>query len=216
MQAKTSNLVKRFNARALSVALLTVFPLAAPLEGQVEPDSVKLRNSCRLALQVLATGDPAPKREWAQVIVPQCSAADRQVALVAGVRRLRTSHDVRELEQVVESLASFHDGQLFAAVLQLAGDDGASDEARIEAFVALKGLSSEAPGLRYADFAAGIADNGIPLGRCGGFTDHKLPWDVGATPLPADFKAQISRLAERVRKDISLPRSVRGAAACAG
>ena len=216
MQTEASILMKRFNARVVSLALLSAFAIAARLEGQADPDSVKLRNSCRLALQVLATGVPAPKREWAQVIAPQCNVTDRQVALVAGVNRLRTSHDIRELEQVVESLVSFHDGQLFAAVLGLAGDNGASNEARIEAFVALKGLSSGLPGLRYADFAAGISEDGIPLGRCGGFSDHKLPWTDGVTPLPADFKARITRVAGRVRRDTSLPGSVRGAAGCAG
>jgi len=208
--------MKSLNARIVLLALLTVGVVTARLEAQADPDSLKLRNNCRLALQVVATGVPAPKREWAHAIAPLCSAVDRQVALIAGVNRLRTSHNVRELEQVVESLVSFHDGKLFAAVLGLAGDNSASDEARIVAFVALKGLSSGSPGLRYEDFAAGIADNGIPLGKCGGFSDHKLPWTEGVTPVPADFNVQIGRVADRVRRDVSLPGSVRGAAGCAG
>ena len=52
-------------------ALLLVAPLSSSL-GQADPDSVKLRNDCRLAAQVLSKGRPAPHDLWALQIIASC------------------------------------------------------------------------------------------------------------------------------------------------
>lgn len=57
------------NRIAVAALLLFAFPLAAQ---RTEPEDVQLRNDCRLAEQVVRTGNPAPHRSWAFSFIIQC------------------------------------------------------------------------------------------------------------------------------------------------
>lgn len=63
--------LRRIRHAALLVGMLAT-AASAPLHAQVSPDSIKLRNDCRLADQVLRTGHPAPHREDALHTIPLC------------------------------------------------------------------------------------------------------------------------------------------------
>ena len=54
---------------------------AATLHAQAQPDEVRLRSNCRLALQVIKTGQPAPQTEWALRQVDACGLAAQGSAL---------------------------------------------------------------------------------------------------------------------------------------
>ena len=54
-------------------AALTLLGATTPqLAAQADPDSVKLRNDCRLARQVLESGQPSPHRTDALSLIPLC------------------------------------------------------------------------------------------------------------------------------------------------
>ena len=158
------------------IALVVITAGATRTEAQANPDSVKIRDNCRLAMQAVTTGHPGPKLQWAYPYLRICDPADRQTAALAAVSRLRTSHDVPEIVAAVEMLAVFHDGQLFNAVLALAGDNGASNEARVDAFVALQRVIVPSGLASYGRFSAGIDSRGLPLSAC--FALRRVRWTV--------------------------------------
>ncbi|MBA3889800.1 MAG: hypothetical protein H0X64_04650 [Gemmatimonadaceae bacterium] len=56
----------------MCIALVLV--AASCASPRANPDSVRLRNECRLAAQVLATGKPAPHRAEALALLPVCGS----------------------------------------------------------------------------------------------------------------------------------------------
>ena len=58
------------------IALLFLVPSAASAQQSrsAVPDSVHARNHCRLAGQVVRTGQPATKRAWAWAVLPACGS----------------------------------------------------------------------------------------------------------------------------------------------
>ena len=63
-------------AGRIGAGLLLSLCLAIPCiaQAQADPDTVKLRNDCRLAAQVLSTGQPAPHRDQALATIGRCGA----------------------------------------------------------------------------------------------------------------------------------------------
>jgi hypothetical protein len=97
---------------AAGILVLAGTPLAAQPD---ERSDAQVRNDCRLAAQVIRTGDPAPHREWAFDIITRCSQSGPGIIaetwqrppadevtlrmLIAATTRLRT-------RQVFESVGS--------------------------------------------------------------------------------------------------------------
>lgn len=133
-------------------AALTLAPVG--LRGQ---GSVHLRNDCRLASQVLRTGHPAPRRQWAWSVIPSCS--DSAGAVLAMVWR---APDERELAQLWGVSYRVRDARLTHAVLAAFRDPSRSRAARL---VAARVLASHAaPNLvvRESDLARLRADSAHP------------------------------------------------------
>jgi hypothetical protein len=75
--------------RIIVFAVLALLP-AMRLHAQANPDSVKHRNECRLALQVLVKGEPARLTGWAINYVRSCGR-DTWAQGAAAARRVGIS-----------------------------------------------------------------------------------------------------------------------------
>jgi len=195
-------------ARGISFAGLIVVTACAPaaMTAQANPDSVHHRNNCRLAEQVLSTGHPAPREEWALGIVWNCR--DAGPVLATRLTDARASTDSAYLNALTAPLIQIRDGQVFAAGLALAGDRAASLPARVAAIRAV--MYAVRPG-GYVNPAA-LADPRAV--NCFG-TPSPHSEVLNGAPLPSDYLDQARALMSRIASDHSEAEGIRHAAQCA-
>jgi hypothetical protein len=199
----------------LSVAIIALtVSFAKPLLAQAEPDSIRRRNNCRLALQVIETGNPQPRQEWALQYIPFCAPGERAMAYLARIRQLRQSSSVVNLRRAMP-LGVFRDAALFEAVADLAQDRTASTTARIVALMELSALVGD----RYSfpvfeGFSSGLNERGLPRRSCARTNAHPRGREDGATPLPADYAPRVAAIADRIATDEAEPSEIRSAASC--
>jgi hypothetical protein len=197
-------------------SLLALATWAAPAHGQANPDSVKLRNDCRLANQVLATGHPATHVQWATAVIHYCGADAVAAANRAALTRLRSSSDTVELAQIWNQLQYVRDARIYRMMMDIAQDPGASEFARVKALVWLLRLRRPDQFATLAEVTGGFDSEGNVRGGCGRYSRlaGTSPFEHGE-PLPSNFEAEISELGRRVSSDPSQPLGVRTAARCA-
>jgi hypothetical protein len=196
---------------ALASAFL--ISLAGRAVAQANPDSIKHRNDCRLVAQVLTTGHPAPKTDWAFTIVGNCGDEGIQ-ALSAGILSMKSSLDTGILAGLSQQARYYHDGSIFASALTVAGDPSASIPARIYSLLTLQYIILPSSSNTYAEATSDIDANGWPV--CTRIIREQSGARVrpGITPLPADYEAQAQALTRQLRADASTPALVRAAASC--
>lgn len=191
--------------RILLVAgLLSLAPIFGQAQGTDVQDSVHLRNNCRLAAQVIRTGHPAPRLEWAYSQIPACGAEGGE-ALAARLRELRSSRDTGTIRALTMPFAVLRDRNAFDASLEIAGDKGASDVVRAYAFRNLVWLISDDADPAFTPWDA------RGLGCVGFVTDRNQ--STGA-PLNPDYSERIKELARRVATDTTEPSAARYGARC--
>lgn len=200
--------------RLLLLLLAVLFTSPRLAHGQVDPDSVKRRNNCRLAEQVISTGRPAPHTQWAWQYIGVCEPNQKVRVYLTAMRQARTSTDLNLIRRAMLPAVGFRDGALFVEVLEIAGDRSASVPARVVAFVALAAIRDPSSAPSYEGFIGGLDEHGIPRGRCSRRRGHEIGYYQGPTPLPSDYVQRITTLRDRVRLDASEPADVRSAAAC--
>jgi hypothetical protein len=189
---------------AVLLALLPACALA-----QADPESVHARNACRLAVQIVETGHPAPHSQWAFDYVVNCGRAGGD-ALANAIHRTRRVTDTVELAAVTRSLRTFRDGAVFNAALDVAGDRSATVQARVIAFRTLLVMMSPGRSLSYGQMTS-LEENGTCLGRPRGFHDEVKE----GAPLPPRHAELLRVAASRVIEDASVPAELRQAARCA-
>lgn len=129
---------------SFALAALVGVIFSTPLSAQPgEREDPHLRNDCRLAAQVIRTGNPAPRREWALDVIRRCDQSGPQV--LADVWRSATPSDPEQLAALFNASRDFNDRRVVDAVADLARRSGAPEEARIYAFALL--YSYAVPGL---------------------------------------------------------------------
>lgn len=194
------------------ILLALLVGLSAGVSAQAGPVAVQHRNECRLAVQTLTTGHPDPKTEWALSIIKRCGD-DGAMALASAVRTLRTSTDTATLDYMRYQTGSFRDAEVFAALLDVAGDQAASVPARVYAILALDDITD--PHLRYSfkDATTELDDLGRPrcYGRLQMISDHA---QISGKPLPSDYEELVDDLRQRIQTDSASPRLVRAATFC--
>ena len=196
---------------ALTVLLLFCLTGAGCVSAQTVPDSVKQRNDCRLAEQVVRTGHPAPKREWALWEIRRHCGASGGRALADAIREHRTSRDTAWLGELTSPAIQLRDGAVFAVSAQIARDRSASPEARVFAIRTLIWSLRPGYGITYDD----LAGAGEGSGGCysHGPELHFQPTD--GAPLPAGHASEVQAVAEQILLDAAEPAPVRSAARCA-
>ena len=198
------------------ISLLALAGWAAPAHGQANPDSVKLRNDCRLANQVLETGHPATHFQWATAVIHYCGANAVAAANIAALNRLRSSSDTVALAQIWNQLQYVRDARVYRAMVAIAQDPGASEFARVKALVWLLRLRRPDQFATLAEVTGGFDSEGNVRGGCGRYSHlaGTSPFEYGE-PLPPNFEVEITELGQRVSSDASQPLDVRTAARCA-
>lgn len=183
--------------------LVTIAAVPSNVQGQAQPDSVKRRNDCRLAAQVVSHGQPANRREWALRLLPDCGS-DGGRAVASALASFRNGAGSREhLEQLVMLTSVLHDATVFRTVLSIAVDPSADGVARIQALRVLYFQLSRGAVDPYESFLARRGYIEVPL------SDY--PYTLGES-LPANAAVQVRDAATVVIKDASSDADVRAAA----
>ncbi|HET7460283.1 MAG TPA: hypothetical protein VFJ82_03510 [Longimicrobium sp.] len=171
---------------------------------------MKMRNDCRLAAQVLTTGHPAPRLEWARGFIGYCGNGAWAVATRGAILRLRTSSDDAELGRQWRFVWMIRDADLFATVVDIARDRSASTTARLWA---LKTLATYIdPGGNYFLNPPARANGAEPRCIAGRFAGAMHSY--AGKPLPANFAAQVRDAAQPLAADATQPDQIRNAARC--
>ena len=185
-------------------------------KAQANPDSVKFRDDCRLAAQVLQTGHPAPRLQWATAFISRCGADAQAAANVAALNRLRSGADTATLEQVWNQLQYVRDARVYRAAVEIAQDRSASVAARVDALLWLLRLRTPQQFASKEAVLGGFDAAGNVRGGCGRLTHlaGKLPL-INGDPIPGNFEVEIAALGSSISADRSEPLDVRTAARCA-
>ncbi len=126
-------------AAVVAATFLACAPAAAQPRERNDPH---VRNDCRLAAQVLRTGHPAPRREWAMDAIRRCDASGP--AVLASVWREAAPSDTTELGMLFNATRDFNDRRVIDAVADAARRRNAPETTRIYAFALL--FNYAAPG----------------------------------------------------------------------
>jgi hypothetical protein len=151
----------------LATAIGALLVSSTALSAQEVSDSagVHRRNDCRLALQIVETGDPAPHREWAYSLLPHCGESAGP-AVVAGLWRGTRRLPQDELLLLVRATHAMRDRRIYAALRTFVQDAAADTDSRLHAMALL---------LRYVD----------PAGRRFEPSDLRMP--AAGPPPPMTF-----------------------------
>jgi hypothetical protein len=199
--------------RILGIAL-PVLLCAAPAAAQSNSHSSEHRNDCRLAEQVLATGQPSTHAVWAGSAILMCGPDTYTRAAVAGLHRLRSTADTAALHDLWgRALLDVNSQAVFDEAFSIAQDRHASLEARGFAFAGLLQM------LRPNDvFTFSTLTNTEHHGRfiacSAGRTAGVRQWVIGA-PVSESARERLRAAARSVLDDASAPAAVRAAAYCA-
>lgn len=189
---------------SLGLAAALVLSEGMPLHAQNPvSDSVQLRNSCRLAAQVIKRGQPANKRGWALQILPMCGATASNVITTRLRQRRGVEGNSPELDELAYLTTIFKDAGVFSTALEIAADRGAGTAARVQAIrIAYFQLN---PGTSEP-FEAFARDQTFVYG-----SNPDAPMIVGQ-PLPSNAAVVAAAVATLIRQDSSAPEPVRLAA----
>jgi hypothetical protein len=186
------------------VALAALLP--ARCLGQANPDSVKHRNDCRLATQVLTTGHPAAKYQWA--LDKSWTCPEAAPAIAQRLESHATSRDTAALNALTAPTMYLRDGRIFAVALRIAGSKAASPEARVFAVRTL--IYALRPDGQIT-YAALITPDAFCYG--GGPSFHQK--FTQGSPLPSDYVQQVNAVGQRLMRDSSEPAVIRRVGRCA-
>lgn len=174
-------------------AFCVLLPAAA--HAQADPGEVKLRNECRLAEQVLRTGTPAPRREWALHRLPGC--ADEGAPSLA--RQWTTVPDSEErIEELMRVSMRLRDGRLYSQILETARNPAQPARVRVAAMLVLAKYVNPGNGVPLAQLQP--PDTIRYIGMAHGSTNHRSSFD-GSVPLPTGFGRQVLSLLEQLAAD---------------
>jgi hypothetical protein len=187
--------------------ILALLPLAA--SAQANPDSIKNRNDCRLAVQVITTGQPAVKTDWAMTFVRDCS--EFPAALARALREARASRDTGHLNRLTAPADWLRDGGVYSAAYEVLRDRTASPEARVFAIRVL--MWAYLPGMEL-NYSHLVDTDGDGYPTCGGLGPSLHGEIVRGMPLPAGWEESGRALGRSLALDGSEAVQVQQAARC--
>jgi hypothetical protein len=200
------------NMRALLLTLLLLasFFRAVPATGQADPDSIKHRNNCRIATQVLLTGGPAPHREWAESYARGCPEA--APFLAEAILNGRSETDTVILNRWTAPMIELQDRSVFDAAEEVARDPSATVQARVYAIRVLVWALAPGGWISYADLTDTVLTGRRMCLRFGTPFHTRI---VIGEPLPPDYVERVHDVGETLTRDPAQPTAVRKAAYCA-
>ncbi|WP_331055355.1 hypothetical protein [Longimicrobium sp.] len=198
-----------FTMRMKLACALFLLCLPTVAIAQADPGSVHLRNDCRLATQVLTTGQPRPKLQWASQMYDRCPGFAAQVA--SAMLRARTSTDTAYLNAITFPANQLQDRAVFEAALEISADRGASIPARVYANRVLYWIRFPSAGTDYTTLVDVDGDGRTICTRYGP-SSHASVQVI--QPLPTDWRARIHAVTSTVMRNMSEPSPVRQSAVC--
>jgi hypothetical protein len=200
--------------RCFAFACLLLALLTRPGFAQVNSDSVKHRNECRLAEQVMSTGRPEPHREWARGYIAFCGTESWARAAAVALRRARMSENRRTLEKEWGRVRLVRDSTLFATATEIARDKSSSVPARVYAIRYLLNVLHPNRLITYDLMVLEMDARGNRRGPCFERTAAGRQAEYHGVPQPRDFRETITALMQRIHADPVQPAQVRSAASC--
>jgi hypothetical protein len=162
--------------RSLGLAMAAAALVATAAVAQTA-DSVRQRNDCRLAGQVLRTGQPAPQRTWALQTIAGCSE-ESGTAVPAVWTAAPTDQD--DLGWLVAASVTNRDSRIFDAAMGVAGPTGGPTLVRLAALRVLASYGDRRVWVSWDDLQT---RNAIVLP----FVDHPMGRD-GTSALPSNVR----------------------------
>lgn len=185
---------------------LGFFPARGFGQGR-EARDVHLRSDCRQAAQILATGHPAPHREWALDVIWECDQSGPPV-LVEMWRTAGSSE--AELGDLIRRSVNLRDARIYGAVVAVARDQGAPEIKRAAALSLLGRWARPGLDIGFRQFFAPgfstLPENGYEIG----VITHDIQ-ESGSDPLTPAVTEEVRQLAAYLAQSDASPR-VRAAA----
>ena len=191
---------------ALVVVMGLTLPQTAPAQA-AHPDSVRGGN-CRLASQVLTTGQPAARRQWALSYISYCPAATTAPALRAGLTRAAAAGEVSTFQRLASTALYVHDDRLLDQLLSVATNATYPERIRLAAMVKLDQLRAPARVWKVEELMQGD-------GRDCPNAVRSHPADVASFPSRSRaFLARLETARASLAADPAQPASIRRLAKC--
>jgi hypothetical protein len=187
-----AELMSKPMARFAGALALLVAGSAGPLvaQGQETAAAAHHRAECRLAAQVLRTGEPHTKRSWAVGYVANCS--DEGPAVLAEQWRNRGSE---HLEELVRASGRIRDARLYGQLRQTAADRSQPAAVRAGAMLVLARYVDPGSAVWLTDLVPPDSIRRVPLIGASTTATGQL---TGAQPLDAPVSAQVLALLESI------------------
>jgi hypothetical protein len=121
--------------RILLLVALLVLTAAAPAAAQADRAAeAHKRNDCRLAGQVLASGQPHPRYEWARAAIVDC---EEEGPVYFAAQWDTAPADSSALRQMIAGSSRVRDARVYASLRQTATDASRPSVVRVAAMIAL-------------------------------------------------------------------------------
>ncbi|HEX8394550.1 MAG TPA: hypothetical protein VF665_19540 [Longimicrobium sp.] len=195
---------KLIGAGVLAILILgSEMPCAAQQNSRDAGVEARIRNECRLASQVLRARHPATKLQWAAELAPFCPASGPQA--LAGWWRA-VPDGPAEFDDLTRASMKVRDGELYSALLGIAGDPARPARVRVAAMLVLSKYVNPGTGVWLTDLVPPDSIRRIPMAL--GSTTY-TSYAQGHVPMPTGISPQILALLERIAADRSgQPREV--------
>jgi hypothetical protein len=122
------------NATSVLLFLLVTGALPAAAQVSEQPPEVHKRNNCRLAAQVLHSGEPHTRLEWARAYIVDCQ---EEAPAYFTARWASAPSDTASLRQLIASSTRVRDIRVYAVLRQAALDASRPDAVRVAAMIGL-------------------------------------------------------------------------------
>lgn len=164
--------------------------VSGPLAGQDSERDPHVRNDCRLAEQVLRTGHPSPRKEWAWYAIRLCDISGPQV--LADLWRNAAPAEPEQLRRLFSATREFNDRRVVDAVADAALRPGMPETTRIFAFTLL--YSYAVPGI-YIDARDLLNPGNLPPGTSSFSHDERT---YRTRELLGDLRPEVRRILRSV------------------
>ena len=194
---------------AAFLPLLLCVPASSSLAQRLPVDTLR----CAAAERAFAKGDVSAQSATAWQMMRSCRR-DPAPVFRELMLRLRANADTSTWKWLVNNATIWRDGGLFAAALEVAGDSGATPEARAYSLVALGRLIDRGNYRPVWHPDATTPAEAVTGMGCHVVSESEAGQQPGATPLPADATLRLRALAARLADDPAAPPLLRRTAAC--
>jgi len=166
--------------RCITTGIVCVAGLSSATfaQGAEESTDAQLRANCRLAVQTLQQGHPAPKTDWALSLIRRCTESGGSALQALWIS---APTDSVALEQLVAASSRLIDLRVYSGVMATARNTGAPRAVRLAALRVLAAYVDPTKVIRADDLLKPHPDTAVTM--LFGSTSHGPTQFLGVTPL---------------------------------